>query len=110
MCIRDSYICAANGGAERAPAWYSNLSAGGPAEIERKGLRSAVTPVVLKGTERDRAFERVYFAFPHVRLYLARTSRTFPVLRLDVRDALEPVASKVLVGDLSSSVSEQLSA
>ncbi len=76
------YICAANAGSDRAPAWYGNLRSGGPVEIERKGRREAVVAQVLEGDERERVFEAVYLAFPHVRLYLAHTSRPFPVVRL----------------------------
>ncbi len=76
------FICAANGGSDRSPAWYENLCTGGPVEIERHGCRESVIPVVLDGDERERVFEVVYYAFPHVRLYLAQTSRPFPIVRL----------------------------
>lgn len=77
------FICAANGGSDRAPAWYENLRTGGPVEIERHGRREAVRAVVLDSSERERIFEAVYRAFPHVRLYLATTNRPFPVVRLE---------------------------
>jgi deazaflavin-dependent oxidoreductase (nitroreductase family) len=80
-------ICGANGGWDRAPAWFANLRASGPVEIERHGRRQAVVPVVLQGDERERAFAAVFQAFPHVRLYLSRTSRCFPVVRLEAIDA-----------------------
>ena len=80
-------ICGANGGWDRVPAWFVNLCAGGPVEIERHGRRQAVVPVVLEGDERERAFAAVFQAFPHVRLYLSRTSRCFPVVRLEAIDA-----------------------
>jgi deazaflavin-dependent oxidoreductase (nitroreductase family) len=76
------YVCAANGGSDRAPAWYGNLQRGAPVEIERHGRRVVVAPNILEGVEREMAFEEVYHAFPHVRLYLAHTSRAFPVIRL----------------------------
>ena len=81
------YVCAANGGSHRAPAWYTNLRVGGLAEIERHGRREAVRPTILEGIERELIFEEVYRAFPHVRLYLSHTDRPFPVVRL------EPVAT-----------------
>ncbi|HVA75726.1 MAG TPA: nitroreductase family deazaflavin-dependent oxidoreductase [Acidimicrobiales bacterium] len=80
-------ICGANGGWDRVPAWFVNLRAGGPVEIERHGRRQAVVPVVLEGDEREQAFAAVFQAFPHVRLYLSRTSRCFPVVRLKAIDA-----------------------
>ena len=76
------YVCAANGGSDRAPAWFTNLTKGGPAEIERHGRREVVAPKILAGAERERVFEEVFRAFPHIRLYLAHTSRSFPVVRL----------------------------
>jgi deazaflavin-dependent oxidoreductase (nitroreductase family) len=80
-------ICGANGGWDRVPAWFVNLRAGGPVEIERHGRRQAVVPVVLEGDERERAFAAVFQAFPHVRLYLSRTNRCFPLVRLEAIDA-----------------------
>jgi len=80
-------ICGANGGWDRVPAWFVNLRAGGPVEIERHGHREPVVPVVLEGAERERAFAAVFEAFPHVRLYLSRTNRLFPVVRLTGIDA-----------------------
>jgi deazaflavin-dependent oxidoreductase (nitroreductase family) len=77
------FICAANAGSDRAPAWYENLRTGGPVEIERHGRRETVRAVVLDCSERERIFEVVYRAFPHVRLYLATTNRPFPVVRLE---------------------------
>lgn len=84
------YVCAANGGSHRAPAWYANLRVGGLAEIERHGRREAVKPTILEGIERELIFGEVYRAFPHVRLYLSHTDRPFPVVRLD------PVATNLL--------------
>jgi len=79
-------ICGANGGWDRVPAWFVNLRAGGPVEVEKDGRRQAVRPVVLEGDERERAFAAVFQAFPHVRLYLCRTSRCFPLVRLEATD------------------------
>jgi len=81
------FICAANAGSDRAPAWYLNLRTGGPVEIERHGRRETVRALVLNTGERERIFEAVYRAFPHVRLYLATTNRPFPVVRLERVDA-----------------------
>ncbi len=84
---RAPIVCAANGGSDRAPSWFANLRSGGLVEIERGGRRQTVAPVILDGEERERAFAAVFHAFPHVRLYLASTNRTFPVVRLDTYDA-----------------------
>ncbi|MDA8303221.1 MAG: nitroreductase family deazaflavin-dependent oxidoreductase [Actinomycetota bacterium] len=81
-------ICAANAGWDCAPSWFNNLRSGGPVEIEyRHGRRAAVAPVVLQGPERDQAFAAIYQAFPHVRLYLSRTARPFPLVRLEPLEA-----------------------
>jgi len=83
------FVCAANGGSDRMPAWYLNLVCGEPIEIEFHGRRETVLPVVLEGLERERAFEVIHRAFPHVRLYLAHTNRPFPVVRLGALGAPE---------------------
>ncbi|MHB1509712.1 MAG: nitroreductase family deazaflavin-dependent oxidoreductase [Acidimicrobiales bacterium] len=83
-------VCAANGGGERDPAWFANLRAGGPVEIEQHGRRRAVAAVVLEGNEREQALVAVSRSFPHVRLYLSRTSRSFPLVRLEPIDMAEP--------------------
>ncbi len=75
-------VCAANGGWDRDPAWYGYLHSGGVVEIEYHGRRVVVVAKVLEGVKRQPAFDEVYRAFPHVRLYLARTSRPLPVVRL----------------------------
>ncbi len=80
-------ICGANGGWDRVPAWFVNMRAGGPVEIERHGCRQAVVPAIIEGDERERAFAAVFQAFPHVRLYFSHTSRRFPVVRLEAIDA-----------------------
>lgn len=101
------YVCAANGGSDRAPAWYGNLKCGGPAEIERLGRREVVVPTILEGAQREAVFEQVYRAFPHVRLYLAHTSRPFPIVRLGPLVALTSESSSwpesVMVGALARS-------
>ncbi len=79
-------ICGANAGCDRVPAWFVNIRAGGPVEIELHGNRRPVVPLVLEGDERERAFAAVTRAFPHVRLYLSRTSRCFPLVRLEAVD------------------------
>jgi len=76
-------ICGANGGWDRVPSWFVNMQAGGPVEIERHGKRQPVVPVILAGDEREQAFRAVSWAFPHIQLYLSRTSRCFPVVRLE---------------------------
>jgi deazaflavin-dependent oxidoreductase (nitroreductase family) len=81
-------VCGGNAGWDRPPGWFENLRDGGPVEIEyRDHHRTAVAPVILSGDAREQAFAVVYNAFPHVRLYLTRTSRPFPVVRLEPLEA-----------------------
>ncbi len=102
------YVCAANGGSDRAPAWYGNLRRGGAAEIECHGRRFVVLPKILEGVERELAFDEVYRAFPHVRLYLAHTNRPFPVVRLGLltSDTLNSPMRRDLVSASTSSGAE----
>lgn len=81
-------VCGGNAGWDRPPGWFENLRDGGLAEIEYPDHhRIAVTPVILGGDAREQAFAVVYHAFPHIRLYLTRTTRPFPVLRLEPLEA-----------------------
>lgn len=80
-------VCGANGGWDRVPAWFVNLRAGGPVEIERHGCRQTVVPVILAGDERELAFAAMSGAFPQVGLYLTRTARQFPLVRLEPAEA-----------------------
>jgi F420H(2)-dependent quinone reductase len=77
-------VCGGNAGSDRPPGWFENLRDGGPAEIEYRGHRRiAVAPVILGGDAREQAFAAVRHAFPHICLYLTRTARPFPVVRLE---------------------------
>ncbi len=77
-------ICGGNAGCDSSPSWFENLRVGGPVEIEhRNHHRTAVAPVILGGAAREQAFGEIYHAFPHIRLYLTRTTRPFPVVRLE---------------------------
>ncbi len=101
------HVCAANGGLDRAPAWYGNLRRGGAAEIEYHGRRVVVVPKILEGVERELAFNEVYRAFPHVRLYLAHTSRPFPVVRLGPPPSVpvnSPTSRDLVSASMSSGV------
>ena len=88
-------VCGANAGSDTDPAWFKNLEAGSAAEIERHHRRVAVAPVLLGGAVRSDAFDAVYRAFPHLRLYIARTTRPFPLLRLEPLDRRAEVGEAV---------------
>jgi deazaflavin-dependent oxidoreductase (nitroreductase family) len=81
-------VCGGNAGWDRPPGWFANLQDGGPVEIEyRDHHRTAVAPVILGGDAREQAFAAVCHGFPHICLYLARTTRPFPVVRLEPLEA-----------------------
>lgn len=80
----DSWLVAASkGGAPENPAWYYNLVANPDVRIETPDDGTvAVRAEVLRGAERDAAWERFKEASPGFRDYEQKTSRTIPVLVL----------------------------
>jgi len=76
-------VAASKGGAPDNPAWYHNLVAHPDVRIETPDDGTvAVHAEVLRGTERDEAWERFKEASPGFRDYEQKTSRTIPVLVL----------------------------
>ncbi|WP_262391236.1 nitroreductase/quinone reductase family protein [Nocardiopsis sp. CNR-923] len=83
----DSWLVVASGGANRHPDWHLNLL-GRPerAAIELPGREVVpVTPHMLDGTERERAWRRVAAAQPRIESYQRKSARVYPVLRLTRR-------------------------
>jgi deazaflavin-dependent oxidoreductase (nitroreductase family) len=80
----DSWLVAASkGGAPDNPAWYHNLIAHPDVRIETPDDGTvAVHAEVLRGAQRDEAWERFKEASPGFRDYEQRTNRTIPVLIL----------------------------
>lgn len=78
----DLVVIAANGGADRAPAWWLNLREAGAATATLHGRSWPVKPRVTSGAERDElwaAFARLY---PTIDEYLTFTDRELPVIVL----------------------------
>ncbi|HEV7624707.1 MAG TPA: nitroreductase/quinone reductase family protein [Amnibacterium sp.] len=92
---RDSWLVAASkGGAPDNPGWYYNLIANPDVRIDTPDDGTvAVHAEVLRGTERDEAWERFKEAAPGFRDYETRTSRTIPVLVLRRRTEQEGSAA-----------------
>ncbi|WP_232831939.1 nitroreductase family deazaflavin-dependent oxidoreductase [Nocardiopsis sp. FIRDI 009] len=83
----DAWLVVASGGRNRHPDWHLNLM-GRPerASVELPGHRSVpVTPRVLDGPERERAWRRVPESQPCLGRYQSRSGREYPVVRLTPR-------------------------
>jgi deazaflavin-dependent oxidoreductase (nitroreductase family) len=77
-------VIASNAGSDRPPDWFRNLEAQPLARIRRAGRITPVRARRLDGGERERAWEAAVRANPRYEGYRAATSRTIPVVHLDV--------------------------
>lgn len=76
-------VVASNMGSARHPAWYINMSKNPTqvwAEIEKRKIK--VRPQLLKGAERQAAWQRVITALPGYAAYQQKTDREIPIVRL----------------------------
>jgi deazaflavin-dependent oxidoreductase (nitroreductase family) len=76
-------IVASNMGSARHPAWYINMAKNPNqvwAEVGKRKFK--VRPQLLKGAEREAAFERVIAKSPGYAAYRQRTDREIPIVRL----------------------------
>ncbi len=76
-------VVASNMGSARHPAWYINMSKNPTqvwAEIEKRKIK--VRPQLLKGAERQAAWQRVITASPGYAAYQQKTDREIPIIRL----------------------------
>ena len=78
----DFLIVASNGGSEKPPAWWLNLSAMETAEIQVRGERFPVTWELVAAEERVEIWRKLQAAIPAYRMYRHRTFREIPILRL----------------------------
>jgi deazaflavin-dependent oxidoreductase (nitroreductase family) len=76
-------VVASFGGAARHPAWFINM-ARHPDQvwIELGGRKIKVSPESLKGSERERAWQRIVAVAPNYGKYQRHTDREIPVVRL----------------------------
>lgn len=83
----DAWIVVASGGKNGHPDWHLNLMGRpGGASIELPGREAVpVTPHVLDGAERERAWKRITAAQPRYEKYQRKTDREYPVVRLTPR-------------------------
>ncbi|MFI0446897.1 nitroreductase family deazaflavin-dependent oxidoreductase [Actinomadura sp. 6N118] len=83
----DARLVVASGGGSRHPDWYVNLMAHpDQASIELPGRDPApVTPHLLEGADRERAWQRIAAAQPRIAKYQSKSDREYPVIRLSSR-------------------------
>lgn len=74
-------VVPANGGAERAPAWWLNLQAAGEGVVVTGGRRRHVTPTVATGGEHERLWRRMCAVAP-LEHYQRCAGRKLPVVIL----------------------------
>jgi deazaflavin-dependent oxidoreductase (nitroreductase family) len=80
-------LVVASGGGDLNPDWHANLVAHpDQASIELPGEDAvAVTPRVLAGAERERAWQVISAANPRMAKYQSKSERQYPIIRLDPR-------------------------
>lgn len=76
-------IIASMGGAPTNPAWYHNLVANPDATVEVGTETFPVKATILKGAERDRAFDAVVQKMSFFGDYQKKTTRVIPVIALE---------------------------
>ncbi|REE96263.1 nitroreductase/quinone reductase family protein [Thermomonospora umbrina] len=99
-------VFASNAGSDEHPDWYHNLVAAPQVTIEIGTDEGRVEPVgaqavVLEGEERDRWWERQCEIDPSFREYERQTTRTIPVVALNVLDlSADPQRSRMIAEQL----------
>lgn len=76
-------LVAANGGADRAPAWWLNLQAQPRAAVLLGGRRREVRAREAEGAERARLWDAFRAMYPAAGDYERRTARRLPVVVLE---------------------------
>jgi deazaflavin-dependent oxidoreductase (nitroreductase family) len=80
-------VAGSSGGAEKEPGWVVNVEAVPEVTIEVGGRTLTANAAVLReGPERDRLYARLTEYWPDFLQYETRTTRRFPVIRLDPVD------------------------
>ena len=78
----DYVVIASNGGQDRHPAWFLNLS-GNPSVFMRVGRkRQAAVAEELAGEEREKFWKQLVAKAPNYQSYQSRTKRQIPMVRL----------------------------
>lgn len=82
-------VFASKGGADTNPDWYHNLKAHPDAQIEVGDEKIDVHADEVKGTERDRLYERQASLYPTFAQYQRQTKRVIPVIALVPKAAIK---------------------
>lgn len=80
-------VVASNGGRERHPAWYHNLSAHPAALVYHRGRSGTYLAHEARGAERAALWARAVEYFEGFTLYESRTARAIPIMVLEPRGA-----------------------
>ena len=78
----DYLVVASMGGAPQHPAWYLNLTANPPAEIQVRGDHIPVMAHTATDDEKPRLWTIVTDVWPNYDVYQSRTERAIPVVVL----------------------------
>jgi deazaflavin-dependent oxidoreductase (nitroreductase family) len=78
-------LVASYGGADRDPAWYSNLVANPDVEVVMSGLHRQMHARIAEGDERTRMWEALTAKHANYAGYQRKTSRQIPVVVLEPR-------------------------
>jgi len=76
------FLVASNGGADRNPAWYFNLTTHPQVELQVKGERISATATPAAPDERARLWTQVVAAAPNYARYQHNTRREIPIVLL----------------------------
>jgi deazaflavin-dependent oxidoreductase (nitroreductase family) len=80
-------VVASNGGSDRHPAWWLNLSASGTGTVQLRRETFAVTASEAEGAERDRLWPVVVGRYDGYAKYAQKTSRRIPLVVLTRQQA-----------------------
>lgn len=78
-------VAGSNWGAPEPPAWLGNLLAAEEPLVTFRGHTVAADARLLRGLERDEAWEQMLQTWPNYAKYAARTGRKLPVIHLTPR-------------------------
>lgn len=81
------YIFASKGGAPTNPDWYLNLLAHPEVTVEIGDQTSQAIAKPVTGAERDSIYARWSQRYPQYREYQENTTRSIPVIELELRSA-----------------------
>lgn len=81
------FVFASKGGAPTNPDWYLNLVAHPDVTVELGDLIYHAVAITVTGGERDQIYTRWAEKYPQYREYQEKTSRSIPVIELELRSA-----------------------